>query len=235
MADETTETIEEQVVTLTEQVSALSETVTTLTDTVTELTNNIAALTNDFADYKTSVNTRFNTVEDNVSSLVGEENYNLRYSGEEVDTVCDKVLPITQTTADINQVVGGLKSFKQSGDQLNYIYEKVMSMPEPSDLMTIRNAYFKMYLKSTEFDISINYSNSSGGYSSKILKDFIPKNAKNPRIFVSTDWGGIRLWESSVGAKLINNTDIEVKLTHGSTWDEGTRTTKVYVLAIYNL
>ena len=181
-----------------------------------------------------TVEERLSALESKVSALMGEGDFELRYSGEQLDNICDKVTAISATPTNINNVVGRFASGSYGSNELKRAYEKVMPMPSAGDLISL-NANFKnknFIWGSISTDVDYNGGQCWWWGETQL----IPSGAKNVAVFATCDWGGASVLGGTVSYK-INGQKIKFGCLFHQMFNEvseGTKKTTLYYLIAYN-
>lgn len=194
------------------------------TPTLEELAAQVATLAQKMADMQALL-----------EDVIGEGEYELSYSGEEVDEVCAKMFDITPSADTItNTIVKFAQVAPTYGPtQINSALDKANTLQNPVNVNAVTSRIYPLRQKWGSFTVNMTVNHDDGEqWSSGTVSNAIPQELQSPSVFMVCDWNKKSFRAAQLSYKVSGrNIEWSVYLSHTSS-QSGTYQFKIYYMII---
>lgn len=196
------------------------------TPTLEELAAKVATLTQNMTDMQALL-----------EDVIGEGEYELSYSGEQVDEVCAKMFDITPSADMItNTIVKFAQVAPTYGPtQINSALTKANTLQNPDNVNAVTSRMYPLKMKWGSFTVNMTVNHddgeqwSSGTVSNAVTEDL---KSQSPCVFMVCDWSKKSFRAAQLSYKVSGrNIEWSVYLSHTAN-QSGTYQFKVYYMII---
>lgn len=196
------------------------------TPTLEELAAQVAVLTQNMA-----------VMQALLEDVIGENEYELSYSGEQVDEVCAKMFDITPSADTITDTIVKYSQVAPiyGATQINAALDKANTLQNPANTNAVTSRMYPLRMKWGSFTVNMTVNHDDGEqWSSGTVSNAIPEDIKSqsPCVFMVCDWAKKSFRAVQLSYKVSGrNIEWSVYLSHTSS-QSGTYQFKVYYMII---
>lgn len=196
------------------------------TPTLEELAAKVATLTQNMTDMQALL-----------EDVIGEGEYELSYSGEQVDEVCAKMFDITPSA---DMITDTIVKFAQVAPtygptQINSALTKANILQNPDNVNAVTSRMYPLRQKWGSFAVNMTVNHDDGEqWSSGTVSNAVPEDLKSqsPCVFMVCDWNKKSFRAAQLSYKVSGrNIEWSVYLSHTAN-QSGTYQFKVYYMII---